>query len=314
MRRKIVKQGHNTLTITLPAQWCKKNNVVPGDEVNILDDNTSALKIVKDGPIEEKKEVFFKLDSLGRYALAKMIMSYFELGYDLITIDISQNNIKSWSHGEEDVQKAVSFFVSRLLGYEIVMQDNDTIKITNILEKNSEFMSLISKMFVLLEENVRIFSMNAMETKQDLKFHSDTFHDAITRLTSLVLRALNQNKQLSSVELSSYYAIVFIIDKCGDFLRYLYKDIQERNFSHELKKILDSTKEYIHMMHNFFNKYSLEKVNELDNLRGVITKSGLALKTEERDFAAQLHLLVELVQGIIKERIKLELNGSSKVE
>ena len=37
MKRRIIKQGHNTLTITLPSKWAKKFNINPGDEVELIE-------------------------------------------------------------------------------------------------------------------------------------------------------------------------------------------------------------------------------------------------------------------------------------
>ena len=37
MRRKIIKQGHNTLTITLPSKWVRANKVVPTDEIDVVE-------------------------------------------------------------------------------------------------------------------------------------------------------------------------------------------------------------------------------------------------------------------------------------
>ena len=35
MRRKVIKQGHNTLTITLPSSWVNKFNIKTGDELDV---------------------------------------------------------------------------------------------------------------------------------------------------------------------------------------------------------------------------------------------------------------------------------------
>ena len=35
MRRRIIKQGHNTLTVTLPSKWVQLFNLKQGDEIEI---------------------------------------------------------------------------------------------------------------------------------------------------------------------------------------------------------------------------------------------------------------------------------------
>lgn len=39
MKRKIIKQGHNTLTVTLPSEWTKKLQLGAGDEVDIIENS-----------------------------------------------------------------------------------------------------------------------------------------------------------------------------------------------------------------------------------------------------------------------------------
>ena len=41
MKRKVVQHGAKTLTISLPAEWVKRNSVHVGDELEIEDKYTS---------------------------------------------------------------------------------------------------------------------------------------------------------------------------------------------------------------------------------------------------------------------------------
>ncbi len=43
MKRKIIKQGNDTLTITLPRMWCDKFGVKAGDEVNVEENDNSLI-------------------------------------------------------------------------------------------------------------------------------------------------------------------------------------------------------------------------------------------------------------------------------
>ncbi len=43
MKRKIIKQGHNTLTITLPSEWVKKLNLSAGNEIEIYENSGSLI-------------------------------------------------------------------------------------------------------------------------------------------------------------------------------------------------------------------------------------------------------------------------------
>ena len=43
MKRKIIKQGHNTLTVTLPSKWVKDLNLSAGDEIELIEKDKSIL-------------------------------------------------------------------------------------------------------------------------------------------------------------------------------------------------------------------------------------------------------------------------------
>jgi len=43
MKRKIIKQGHNTLTMTLPSEWVKKLNLKAGDEIDLNEKGGSLM-------------------------------------------------------------------------------------------------------------------------------------------------------------------------------------------------------------------------------------------------------------------------------
>ena len=43
MIRKVIKQGHNTLTVTLPSKWVKSRDIKPGDDINIKEKDNGLL-------------------------------------------------------------------------------------------------------------------------------------------------------------------------------------------------------------------------------------------------------------------------------
>jgi len=46
MKRKIIKQGHNTLTITLPSEWVKKLNLNAGDEIEVYERDSGLVILI----------------------------------------------------------------------------------------------------------------------------------------------------------------------------------------------------------------------------------------------------------------------------
>ena len=90
MKRKLVQQGGSALTVTLPAKWCKANNLKAGDEVEFSDDSSNLLTIKGKGE-ESKKE--YKLTIIedeitdSRFFEAHMNSLYIN-GYNKIILEL----------------------------------------------------------------------------------------------------------------------------------------------------------------------------------------------------------------------------------
>ena len=55
MRRKLVKQGVNALTVTLPAKWIEKKGLKAGDEIDVVEEENK-IEIYSDTLKEVKKK------------------------------------------------------------------------------------------------------------------------------------------------------------------------------------------------------------------------------------------------------------------
>jgi len=51
MKRKIIRQGNNAYTLTLPISWIRQNSLTPKDELNIIE-HGRILKIYCEGGVK----------------------------------------------------------------------------------------------------------------------------------------------------------------------------------------------------------------------------------------------------------------------
>jgi antitoxin component of MazEF toxin-antitoxin module len=84
MERKLVKQGRNALTVTLPAQWLKAKGLKAGNSVFISEDNNRLLLATNAAAAESKIELDLR-DAEGTMLYHVINGKYVE-GYDVITI------------------------------------------------------------------------------------------------------------------------------------------------------------------------------------------------------------------------------------
>ena len=84
MKRRIIKQGHNTLTVTLPSKWVQLFNLKPGDEIEINERENGLFLSTEKHDDELKTEV--DITGFDIATIWKYIMSVYREGYDEVKI------------------------------------------------------------------------------------------------------------------------------------------------------------------------------------------------------------------------------------
>ena len=107
MKRKLVKQGLRALTVTIPSSWIEKNNLMPGDEVDLIEtDDSLTISTEKKQPI---KEITVDVSGLLPRLADRFMARSYQKGYDKITIKFD----------EPELMLAVKNKIPELMGFEI---------------------------------------------------------------------------------------------------------------------------------------------------------------------------------------------------
>lgn len=125
MHRKVTRTGPKTLTISLPAQWVKENNLLPGEEINL-----------------ERREDELVISSLKRSVSSKKIkIPYKEyLIQDMLEKLYSESYSEIEIFSEEEMPKSLQRMIGTFPGFEAV----------DVQPKNI----LIKRLFVAVNQNV----------------------------------------------------------------------------------------------------------------------------------------------------------------
>ena len=84
MIRKIIKQGHNTLTMTLPAEWVKRFNLKAGSEIDLIErDNGLFISTQRNN---DKKKTEFDISNMDIPTAWKYFMATYREGYDEVRV------------------------------------------------------------------------------------------------------------------------------------------------------------------------------------------------------------------------------------
>src|SRR3989338_2914745 len=117
MKRKLVKQGINALTITLHSDWVEKNHLKPKDEIELTEqDNTITISTEKK---ESLKEITVDVSGLLPRLADRFMARSYQKGYDKIIVKFD----------DPELMLAVKNKVPELMGFEILDVGKDKLEI-----------------------------------------------------------------------------------------------------------------------------------------------------------------------------------------
>jgi len=312
MKRKVIKQGHSTLTITLPKKWCEKYGIKPGDELDYEVEDCS-LKIYAH-PNSVRSEIKMDITGLDRCAILYTIRNAYRMGYDKLELNFS-NAITTYYRTLDKVSvlSVIHYEVNNLIGYEVIHQTNNSCVIKDLSKPASdEFETILRRVFLLIvqtakdmEEAIEKFDLDLMKTTEEK-------HDTITKFISYCLRLINKAGNTGYKQHALVYHIIANLDKIADIFKYT-----SRNFIYcnkpMGKKAIILFKQMVHSLelyNELFYKYDPDKVVEIDknrdNVLRMIKQSYKMLNKEELLVLTNFEQSLELLADMVVARMGLE--------
>ncbi|MFH1631117.1 MAG: AbrB/MazE/SpoVT family DNA-binding domain-containing protein [Candidatus Aenigmatarchaeota archaeon] len=301
MRRKIIKQGYDTLTITLPSKWTKKFHLKPGDEVELVEHDRMLQISTEKGP--SLSGITIDISGLSASVIWRHILSAYRAGYDEIIIkglgkskkngvfslktsmdymnnkefsvtsptNIIQFETSSVMRKPYDLGKTmspveiVSACVNRLIGMEIIEQKEEYCKIKELSETTyKEFDNALRRIFLLLRLESEYIENALKGDKRDLKeiFTVDTNLD---RFEDFCLRVLNKKGYTEYRKTSAIYCIVFMLELIGDELKKIGQHIllDKKTYSKSVIEIFSKQIAQMNRLYDLFYRFDKRKSEEI---------------------------------------------------
>ena len=329
MKRKIIKQGHNTLTITLPSQWTKQFNLKPGCEIDINEkDNGLFLSTEKNN---EYKKIELELSGLDIPTIWKYFMGVYRSGYDEIIIKydnkkktdspykyFSSNKLSMKYNTEKEKKTELEFIqdlINRFIGYEIISNEDNIIIIKEISEPSSrEFDSSLRRVFLLILqmaeetcEALKKSNRKSLDHIHDVDINLDKFHDYCIRILTKV-----GNKDTKKTTL--LFSILFFLELIGDEYKNISHHLLHDFKNAEFKNIIDiaeSVREQLELFYSVFYKFDKEKImkiSEIDKKRyfNVKEKYKSTRTSEEKEIFHHLRIITRYINTLTELRIQME--------
>jgi len=291
MKRKVVKQGHNAMTITLPASWTKENNIKSGDELEV--DIRGKDLIVKNDSSKEVEKITFQMSGRGKFIHRHLGVLY-RLGYDEIRVEFEDPSL---------IDK-IQYEIEEMLGFEIVDQGGNYCIIKNVatgMEK--EFDNILRKIFLNIlhcgSESLNILKKGEIKGLESLKQLSR----ANNRQPNFCQRLLRKEGYKDYRKTMLVYSMVWNLEQVADYYNNIFKHFlsleKKPKISTDILKIYEKVNELFKDYYETFYSFDSNKVSNLkeDCLKAIDEIKKLIEKKRGEDVILMLNL------NLIAERI-----------
>jgi phosphate uptake regulator len=330
MKRKIIKQGHNTLTITLPAEWAQRFNLEAGKEIDLDErDNGLFISTEKNG---KHKKIEFDITGLDLPTIWKYFMAAYREGYDEVLVRYNPSMVlespyKFFNQHKLDLRykkatekkpmsEVLEGFVRRFIGFEVIEHAKDHIVIKEMGESSSkEFDNSLRRVFLLIQqmfdETIEAIEKNDVEIlshMHDVDINLDKFHD-------YCIRILNKVGNKEPRKTSLLFATLFILEMIGDEFKnishHLLYDFKASSDFKYIKEVALSIGEEFNLYYDLFYKFDKEKLvkmSELDKKRyfGVTDVYKKAKDAGVKEIFHHLRMIAKYINAIVELRVEME--------
>lgn len=260
-QRKVIKQGPNTLMISLPIKWVQKNQIKKGDDLNIEEQSTSL--IISRGAIQntgKSTEIEFKEDT--KDTLIRMAISnLYKKGYDTVTVKTS---------GDQVIPK-IHKAVESLMGYEITDQQEGKLIIQDIAkELDSEFDNYLKKTFFMMFELGRVVKEDFVSGKFDINQVSQLSTN-IKKFSDVCKRAIAKN-DIYPEKNKHLFLIIWTLEKiASEYLNcHRYAEKKFKKIEKEIIEYLDEVSAFFRSYYDAFYNSAKFDIDALDKRKNYL--------------------------------------------
>ncbi|MDH7476785.1 MAG: phosphate uptake regulator PhoU [Candidatus Bathyarchaeota archaeon] len=185
--RKVQKVGYSTMTVSLPSEWAKQNNINPGDLVFLVPERDGTLKIVPSQMAlkEEAEEYVINADACDEQGmLERIIVGSYILGRDVIRVTSSSRIGKA--HVDE-----IRRIVRKLIGLGILEETPNNILLQCSVDPAKFKLDMLIRRLSLIASTILSEAMQAfLEKNYSLAKEAISREDEADTIYYLAVRLL----------------------------------------------------------------------------------------------------------------------------
>ncbi len=236
MRRKIIKQGHQAYTVTLPIKWIRENNV---DQEIILKEQDNSLIITPEKTSKTVlSEISLDLQDFSKTIIKNLIFQPYRKGFDKITLNF--NN--------KEQLKQIQETSKTLLGFGIIEKTENKVILQNIAEPSSEqYEIILRRVFLQIKEESKTM-LESIKEKNNLLPNFEEQDIEIRKYTNYLRRVIIRNQVGGRRQSYMLFLLVSTLSYIHQAYLFLYKA-----FFQEPKVISKETLDIFNQVNTLFN-------------------------------------------------------------
>jgi len=289
MKRKLVKQGRNALTVTLPSEWTAKMGLKAGDEVDV-NEFEGSLNVNAKKETQHKKIEF---DATKIKSFRNQYISFFyHAGFDEVRI----------IYDDPKVLEVTNKKLNELMGYEIVESGKDYFIIRDISKVDQEeFDTILRRSFILLKSMAAECLGAIREQKYSRLKEIRQMEKTNNKFTDFCIRILNKKGYHDYKKTQFLYIVVREIERLCDNYKYicdLFKDKDDKSvkMSDETMRFFEKANNYFESFYELFYKFDEDRLNRFIDMKDKLVEEGYsAMNSRKNEEACLLHHLVNIV-------------------
>ncbi|PIU76166.1 hypothetical protein COS75_00410 [Candidatus Pacearchaeota archaeon CG06_land_8_20_14_3_00_35_12] len=293
MRRKLIMQGNESFTVTLPIKWIKRHGIK--EEVDIIEKD-GTLEIKPAGAVKEKpKAKELDISALPEFLFIRLIGACYKNSYDEINLKYNTEQLK-----------AIQAVVDKLIGYEITEKKPDFLVIKKIvIESVEQYHDSEKKCWHALIS----MAEDCLEgiKKQDKRIFKAVIEadSIIDRFSDYCMYMLLKHKEIEAKNPFVSYLFLHQLEKIADLFAEIARLCVEAKFkpSKETFAQHERLKQYISDFYLAYYKFDIEAVKKIvlerDSMFSSLAKIIEKTKGPEQSYLSCLKEVLNIFSGLI---------------
>lgn len=262
MRRKMIKQGNNSYTLTLPISWIREEKLEANGEVEIEEEDGNLIVSLPKDIKRKESSIEVDVKDYNERTIRNILNQNYRKGYDMI-------NIKNASKSQLEIIRDI--VRKTLLGFEVVEENSDNCAIQNIAEPSDEKFSIIlRKIFLYIKDESEEILKEFLNKKTNNLKKREHNKDIIDNYTNLCRRLIIKGKIGGTKNSYLLMQIVSRLSLIYHAYYYMYKfATSQKNLkvSNGTLELLKQANDIFNLFYDSFYKKDFDKAHEIGVLK-----------------------------------------------